>query len=47
MAVLLGFGIVELFIRFVLPHFLSEAQRYGVDKNGVSQTPDYLERKKA
>ena len=46
-ATLMGGGILELFIRLVLPHFLSDAQRYGIDENCVAQTPDYLARKHA
>lgn len=44
-ALLLGAGAVEFFLRFVLPRFLSDAQRYGIDELGNAQTPEYLEQK--
>lgn len=31
-----GFAVVAIFVRLVLPHFLSDAQRYGIDENGVA-----------
>lgn len=37
---------VALFVIIVLPHFLSDAQRYGIDERGNAKTPAYLAEEK-
>jgi hypothetical protein len=32
-----GFAVVAIFVRLVLPRFLSDAQRYGIDENGIAK----------
>ncbi|MGE8063896.1 hypothetical protein [Pseudomonas sp. NPDC089569] len=44
---LISIGLVALFLRYVLPVFLSDEQRYGIDELGIAQTPEYMAEKRA